>query len=58
MVGAPTGDGLFDLLAGEVFLECAVDEGGEFRVRGKPEADVLVFCELRAAGEDGCREKP
>jgi hypothetical protein len=42
VVGAPVGDGFLDLLAGEVFGDGALSEGGDFGVGGETEADVLV----------------
>lgn len=57
VVGAPGGDGLFDLPGGEVVGEGALDEGGEFGVGGEAEGDELSLGELTGGGELGSGEK-
>jgi len=42
VVGAPSDDGLLDLLAVEVLIDGALSEGRDFGIRGEAEADVLI----------------
>ncbi len=42
IVGAPCGNGLLDLLAGQIFGDGSLGEGGDFGVGGEAEADVLI----------------
>jgi hypothetical protein len=52
VVGPPAGgDGLLDLFLGEVVVEGALDQGGQFRVGGEAQADELGRGEGLAAGE-------
>ena len=55
VVGAPGVDGLLDLLLGEVFVEGAFDQAGEFVVGGEAQADDLgtVRAWLRASRSGG-----
>jgi hypothetical protein len=46
VVGAPGGDGFFDLFGGELFVDCAGGEGWEFGVGGKAEGNELLEGDL------------